>query len=173
MVLPRQSNRWEDSQTSVLAALNELEGWAYITHDDTIVVRPCDWIAPSNRGPLALYKNRGSYYDRARKVGAWLKGQGHRNPLNFNVHSPFLVDAGKYVEAARMVERLPAGFRASVYGNVYGLKTRKVIDPKVSNPGLTPPAGWPIWSLSDRSFERGLVGREVKQVLSDPGPYDG
>lgn len=172
-MLPRQPNRWEDSQASVLAALETVGGWAYITHDDNIVVRDVDWIAPSNRGPLSLYKNRGSYYDRARKIGAWLKGRGHHNPLNFNVHSPMLVDAERYVDAAAMVSHLPAGFRASVYGNIYGLKTRKVIDPKVSHPGMAPPAGWPIWSLSDRSFDRGLVGREVKRLLNDPGPYDG
>lgn len=171
-MLPKQANRWEDSQANVLAGLTVLGGWVYITHDDNIVVRDVDWIAPANRGPLSLYRNRGSYYDRARKIGAWLKTQGHRNPTNFNVHQPFLVNADRYLEASRLVAHIPAGFRQSVYGNLCALKTRRVVDPKVSNPAIMPQPNWPVWSLSDRSFERGLVGREVKRVLADPGPYD-
>lgn len=172
IVLPDQPNRWEDSQASILTGLAAVGGWAYIMHDDMIVSRPVEWIAPCNRGGLALYRNRGNYYDRARKVGAWLKSKGHREPLNFNVHVPFLVNADRYLDTAAMVSHLPAGFRASVYGNVLGLKTRRVIDPKVSHTGSMPHPSWPVWSLSDRSFEKGLVGRQVKKVLADAGPYE-
>lgn len=171
--LDKQVNRFDDAEANIRAGLaHRDEDWAYIFHDDMIVTRPVDWIAPSNRGLLSSYKGGGAYSQRAKKTAAWLRGQGIAMPVNFNIHLPFLVHVADYLWVVELASSVPAGFGISVYGNILELKTRKVIDPKVSHPGQRPHPSWPVWSLSDRSFKTGLVGRMVRDLFPTPGPYE-
>jgi hypothetical protein len=172
VVTKRLANRYEDGQQNVLAGLASVDGWAYISHDDIIVLRPVGVLLPAHRGPLSLYRRSGDYYRRAHAIDGWLRTQGIARPLNYNVHMPFLVDVARYLDAARQVEHLPAGFRQSVYGNLVGLKTRKVIDPKVVASGAKPHPSWPVISMSDRSFGRGYIGKVVRQTFPHPGRYE-
>jgi hypothetical protein len=169
--LDRQSSRFEDAEENIRAGLAQLGGWAYIMHDDMIVSRPVMVIFPSNRGLLASYRGGGAYYQRARHTATWLIGQGIATPVNFNIHLPFLVNADSYLTTVSAAP-VPAGFGLSVYGNLMGLRTRKVIDPKVTHPAGRPHPSWPVWSMSDRSFRQGLIGRTVRTLLPTPGPYE-
>lgn len=170
VIVDKKASRFDDAESNVRAALETVTGWAYILHDDMVVARPVAWIAPANRGVLSSYRGGGAYYQRARHVDAWLRRQGIRTPVNFNVHLPFLVNAGCYLETTS--NKVPSGFGLSVYGNLMGLKTRTVIDPKVTTPGSRPHPSWPVWSMSDRSFKTGLVGRMVRDGFPTPGPYE-
>jgi hypothetical protein len=169
LVRNRVSSRFDDAEANTRAGLSHVDGWAYIFHDDMVVARPVAWIAPSNRGVLA-YRGGGPYYQRAKQVNAWLRGQGIPTPVNYNVHLPFLVSADCYLAVTAVT--VPSGFSLSVYGNLMGLKTRKVIDPKVTTPGSRPHPSWPVWSHSDRSFRQGLVGRYVRDLYPTPGDYE-
>lgn len=169
---PQGPTRWDDSQANVLAGLAEAGEWAYITHDDIVVMRPVDVIVPGHRGPLALYPNRGDYYRRAHEVGAWLRTQGVATPLNFNVHQPFLAHGARYAELADRAAHLKAGFRASIYGNLIGLRARRVHDPKVIAAGARPHPSWAAISMGDKSFKQGYVGKVVRQMFPEPSPYE-
>ena len=166
----RKSGRFDDAEANVRAGLARVAGWAYIFHDDMVVARPVRWIAPANRGLLSSYRSGGAYYQRARQVDGWLRTQISRPAVNFNVHLPFLVTAGRYLELTDV--KLPTGFGLSVYGNLMGLRTRTVVDPKVTTPGSRPHPSWPVWSMSDRSFRSGLIGRMVRDLYPRPGPYE-
>jgi hypothetical protein len=171
ITLPKQANRHDDSQINVLTGLSKVSGWAYISHDDFVIVRPVDLIAPSHRGPLTLYRRHGDYYSRAARVSSWLYSKA-LPVLNYNVHMPFLADAGRYLDIAERVAHLPAGFRQSVYGNVVGLRAPRIFDPKVVPTGARPHPSWPVWATSDRSFSAGFVGREIRRLFPEPGPYE-
>jgi len=169
--LDRKASRFDDAEANIRAGLIAIDrDWVYIMHDDMVVVRPVTWIAPSNRGVLFSYRGDGHYYQRARQVGEWLRRQGIPTPVNHNVHLPFLVSRTCYL--ATTAVRVPNGFSLSVYGNLMGLRTRQVIDPKVTTPGSRPHPSWPVWSHSDRSFRSGLVGRMVRDLYPTPGPYE-
>lgn len=169
LVRNRIASRFEDAEANIRAGLGQLDGWAYILHDDMVVARPVAWIAPSNRGVLTSYRGGGAYYQRARQVAEWLRRQGSPT-INYNVHLPFLVSADRYLAVTAVT--VPAGFSLSVYGNLMGLRTRTVIDPKVTTPGSRPHPSWPVWSHSDRSFRQGLVGRMVRDGFPTPSPYE-
>lgn len=167
--LPKMSSRFDDAETNVRAALGAVDGWAYICHDDMIVTRPVGVILPANRGFLDNYRGHGAYYQRAKAVDVWLRGQGVTRPVNHNIHIPFLVRVDRYLELVS--PRLPTGFGLSVYGNLAGLRTRWVYDPKVTTPGAKPHPSWPVWSLSDRTLKAGLIGRMLRDLFPTPGPY--
>jgi hypothetical protein len=170
--LGRRSSRFDDAEANIRAGLAQVSGWAYICHDDMVVVRPVDWIAPANRGLLSSYRGHGAYFQRARAVNEWLRRQGILTPVNFNIHLPFLVDVARYAAQAEDTTHLPCGFGLSVYGNLSRLRTRTVTDPKVTTPGSRPHPSWPVWSLSDRSFKNGLIGRMLRDGFPTPGPYE-
>jgi hypothetical protein len=169
VICDRQGGRFDDAEANVRTGLGLVEGWAYIFHDDMVVARPVDWIAPSNRGLLSSYRGGGAYYQRARRVNEWLRRRGVPAPVNFNVHLPLLVSACRYVELTSLES---AGFGLSVYGNLMGLRTRTVIDPKVAATGSRPHPSWPVWSYSDRAFRSGLIGRMVRDRFPTAGPYE-
>jgi len=76
VVRDRDKNRYEDSERNVLAGLDLVQGWAYVTHDDCFVMRPVDYIAPAHRGPLGAIRGGTDYYKRARATAAWLAARG-------------------------------------------------------------------------------------------------
>ncbi len=136
-------------------------------------MRPVDWIRPAHRGPLALLRGGGEYHRRAKAVRLFLERWGIRDPLNFNVHLPALVDAPRYLELAVQASGVIPGYQLSVYGNLIGLKTSWVHDPKVIGTGEKPNPSWPVWATSDRSFRQGLIGRMIRDSFPNPGPYEG
>ena len=160
----------------MLAALGEVgDGWAYICHDDIFVVKPVDWVGPCVRGPLPHMVSRMSrnpYYKRADAARNWLVGRGIAKPWNYNVHVPFLCHAPTYLEIAAEAKGLPAGYRASLYGNLRRLPARRVPDPKVTSDGATPNARLACWSMSDGVWKQGLAGKLVRRGLPEPAPWE-
>jgi len=173
IVRDQDKNRYDDGQANVLTGLAHTDrDYAYIYHDDFIVTRPVDWIAPCHRGLLSDYRREGDYYRRAAVMRTYLVSQGVEHPQNFNMHLPFLVNTDTYLKIAEQTAHLPPGFRQSAYGNLAGLKTRFVYDPKVVAAGARPRSAWPVWSMSDRSFKSGYVGREVQRRFRTPSRYE-
>lgn len=172
ITLPKQPNRYDDNQQNTLSGLIAIDrDWAYISQDDIVIAKPVDFIAPTHRGSLGLYKGGGEWFRRGVEVGSWLQRHGYPT-LCYETHLPFLVDASIYVELAERVKHLPGGFRPTVYGNVRGLRAPRIHDPKVQPTGARPQPDWPVWATSDRSFRSGMVGKMIRQLFPDPGPYE-
>lgn len=169
--LPRQPGRYDDNQFNTLTGLAKLDGWAYISQDDIVIAQPVDFIAPTHRGALGLYRGGGEWYNRGRRIGSWLQQHGYPT-LCYETHLPFLVEADIYLELAERVAHLPGGFRPTVYGNVRGLRAPRIFDPKVVPTGATPNPRWPVWATTDRSFRVGAIGKMIRQRFPDPGPYE-
>lgn len=175
--LPRLSNRFDDSQTSVLTGLGLVGGWSYICHDDIFVMRPVEWVGPCVRGGLPVLpttQSRNPYYKRGNAARIWLNRQGVSRPLNYNVHVPFLCRSEEYLRVAAWAEEdgLPAGYRASLYANLKGLPARKVPDPKVISNGVTPNARTACWSMSNGAWDHGIAGKMVRRQLPEPAPWE-
>lgn len=177
--LPRLSTRFDDSQTSVLTGLAAVGGWSYICHDDIFVMRPVDWIGPCIRGGLpslaaSKHMGRNPYYKRGDAARRWLIERGVTQPLNYNVHVPFLCQTDEYLRIASMAADtgLMAGYRASLYGNLLRLPPRKVPDPKITSNGVKPNARMACWSMSDGAWSNGIAGKMVRRELTEPAPWE-
>lgn len=166
--LPRLPNRYQDSQTSILAGLEVAGRWAYLSNDDFFIMRPVDYVGPSHRGPLIRFtRGGGDYYRGGQAASAWLGRRGIREPMSYETHVPLLVRS----DLARECDAVP-GWLRTLYGNLWLPRTPMIYDPKVAGNGSNLGAGWVFVSTSDKAFSSGLVGRSIRKAFPDPGPYE-
>lgn len=104
------------------------------------------------------------YTKRLRYTASALR---HYGTLDYESHSPFLVDRQKGLEILRLFPR--AAFRSS-YGNYYHIGGELTTDGKITDMTTHPFSDFV--STSDRSFRQGIVGTDIRSRFIHPCKYE-
>lgn len=116
------------------------------------------------RGSSSLYTNR------VRKTNKWLLENNYSN-LNYCVHTPMLINRKKALPILKKFTDY--NFRA-LYGNIYNIGGIEKKDVKIVS--LTQDIDEEInkiyLSTKEKSFNRGLVGRRIKEMFPNKCKYE-
>jgi hypothetical protein len=108
-----------------------------LMNDDFFILKPVEKIENYIRGTIAdmiaKHPTKGGYYYHSlsdtKKV---MEAIGIDNPLDFEIHAPIIFNKDKLLTVMEMIQPDKAYSLRSCYGNMNGLKGKKVIDFKAS-----------------------------------------
>lgn len=102
---------------------------------------------------------------RAHRLGARL--------YSYELHVPMMMDRARAAAALQMYEGVDPFYIRTVYGNLARLGGARHCDVKVHHGDPTEwRAEWPYLSTSQRAFERGQVGRDIRDRFPVPSRYE-
>lgn len=175
----KYTNGWRNITT----ALRRLKVDRFVLfNDDFFVTRPITEVPTLHAGPLAKsmarekwYEKTGPYPTGARETARLLVEWGIDEPLDYELHVPFVIDRRLMSE---VLARARAGsshlplHRRTLYGNVYRIGGTEVRDCKVIKRFLGFPDDGPFVSTQDRAFNDGRIGRLLRAQFPTPSPYE-
>jgi hypothetical protein len=144
-------------------------------HDDYFIVKEVAHIPNYYKGSLDLIlsriKAKNRYIDNLAYTRDFLKEQGIKDPLCFDVHMPFIINRKKFLD---LVDRYPemAGLnKLSAYGNLYGLEGQLVRDVKVRgvNDGNL---DRPFISSNDHLFRRNRAMKKLRKQFAKKSRFE-
>lgn len=169
----RQSRgKWPNQEANIRAAClhPDVSDPFVMFNDDFFVIEPLDRVPVWHRGPIGerldKYASRTDEYPARMRATADYLGV---DALAYDaIHIPMTFHKQPLLD---VLDTIPDGvlFR-SVYGNRQQIGGTKHRDVKVAR-SRTVPAG-PLVSTSDGSFRRLPVGRHIRNLFPDPGPYE-
>jgi hypothetical protein len=101
-----------------------------LMNDDFFVIRRMDRIEPETLGTLSdAIKNHstkaGYYYQGLRKTHELIKQSGVENPLDYEAHTPMIIEKQKFLSLTDAVEWTEGYLHRSLYGNTFGVGGKK------------------------------------------------
>lgn len=150
----------------------------WLFNDDFFILNKIIDYTPIYDGTLTKLANkieatRGNpslYTKRVRKTNKWLLDHNYSN-LNYCVHTPMLINKKKALPLLK--EFTDYNFRA-LYGNIYNIGGVDREDVKIIS--LTQDIDKEInkvyLSTKEKSFNRGLVGRRIKELFPNKCKYE-
>jgi len=165
---PQDDTRYRNTTRAMVAACEhpDVSDPFILMNDDFYILRKTKNIPALNRGTVeevlaeyrAQYPNSDAYVDGMGATLERLREMGYENPLSYELHTPLVVDKAKMLEAIEAGSDLSVIHKRTMYGNLAGLRGRKIEDVKVRSPKDTIPRGT-FLSTVEQSFE------EVRPVL--------
>lgn len=178
-----QSSKWKNVRKMMKEAFqnNELTENIWIFNDDFFIMKPgLEDMPPQYNGELFAHINRVEQRHRGSQT-EWTKllrdlafalmyaGKGR---LNYEVHKPMLINRKK---ALVVLDKFPDvhGFRG-LYGNYWEIGGRSKHDMKclVLDYPIEKIKDWEFLSTQDESFERGTVGKYIKNQFPNKSRFE-
>lgn len=149
-------------------------------NDDFYVIRPTSEVPTLHRGPIEplLDKRRrrrsGASYNGGRADTFRLLHQlGYPDPIAYEpIHVPMRFTKSRLLETLEVGKSVPALHYRTLYGNQWSAGGTVHANVKVSDTAKGFPKGSAFVSTNTRSFERGEVGRLIRNLFPDPSPYE-
>lgn len=142
-------------------------------HDDMYVLQKITKIPVYHRGPyeevIEKYTRRfANYYIRRMRVtNHYLKTQGIKKPLCYELHVPFVFNKKKLMQL-ELDERFN---KLSLYGNTYKIGgIKKLKDVKVRNKEWLPTGKFA--SSHDNTFNRNKLGKTLREMFNEKSVYE-
>ncbi len=157
------SNKFNNIRLALTAAANHpsiSKNFVYM-NDDFFLIKPIKRLGNYNGGPLSdkITKYRqidptSRYLISLKKTMEYLRKSGIRNPIDYDIHVPMVINKKKFLEIAY----LPFQPR-SIYGNIYNITSAKMRDVKLYHKAS---------SMSDLSY----LGNEYPFISSEDKSFD-
>lgn len=172
-------NKWSMIRSSMYRAIEnpELTDDFFLFNDDFFVMKPF-------KGKFVNYVDKTLAWriEDLRKVHPWLnpygrtvykaneelKGLGIKEPMNFEVHLPMLMNKEL---VARSLNRCSSPQMRSIYGNINQVEWIQHDDVKVYDLESVPTDN-DFLSTNDETFSKGKVGEFIKGVFSYPSRWE-
>ena len=108
-----------------------------LMNDDFFILKPVSKIENYSRGMIADMISKhptqgGYYYHSLSDTKKVMEAIGIQEPLDFEIHAPIIFNKEKLLTVMEMIQPDKAYSLRSCYGNMFGLKAKKVIDFKAS-----------------------------------------
>ena len=118
----------------------------------------------SSRGKPSLYTNR------VRKTNKWLLDNDYNN-LNYCVHTPMLINRKQALPILKEFKN--HNFRA-LYGNIYSIVGVDIKDVKIVkiNEDIDKEINSVYLSTKEKSFNKGLVGKRIREMFPNKCKYE-
>lgn len=181
--VPQNRPKAENTYRNVLAAAShpEVSDDFVMLNDDFFAVEPTTWpqwnqgglARPSGLNTITARSDRSHRGGRAATFDLCVKWG--LPTVNYEGHCPFVFNKRRLLELAAKVDRdhkVAALHYRTLYGNYFDLGGEKVRDVKVGNMRDTWRPGQTWVSTSDKTFERGAVGKRIRSLFPDPSPYE-
>lgn len=180
----QHGTKHDNSTRNLLTACNvsAVSDTFLLMMDDVFITHPIDHVPVMHRGPAAdvlrMYELRfrrgGSpYVAGMRETYEWLRRHGHRDPISYELHTPLPVtkDGMKRAIQAGIGAGLRVPHKRTIYGNLEHIGGTRTCDVKIHTKEMRPVPG-PFVSTMDASFAGGWIGRYLREMFPDPGPYE-
>jgi hypothetical protein len=136
----RSYSPYEDVANKVMAVLQDDRiPDNYIWTSDDIYVTAKTEVKPLHGGLIPDQVGKG-YHNRAKlATKKWLQDKGIKNPLNYDIHVPMIINKQKRLEVHNLVKgsfRGTALFARTIYGNLYIEESEYYQDNKTKTPNL-------------------------------------
>lgn len=152
-------------------------------NDDFFVMKPMNDFKNMHRGKLIDHitrlENEGivkAYYQGMKRTYEILQEMGFKEPLNYSLHIPMIMNKQKWLEMWRELlkinlERKPVHLR-TFYGNYFKVGGRKMDDVKIANFEDEPTGKEAFLSSNDHSFVQGKMGEYVRERFPERCKYE-
>lgn len=150
-------------------------------NDDFFVMKPVVDFKNQHRGKLFDYISQFDPKPNGHKTATRLTYEvllrlGISEPINYELHTPMLMNRAKCLAAWREYLKVnPAGDPIqirSLYGNLYGIGGEEVPDVKIYGFDDQPTGEETYISTNDDTFVKGRVGEYVREQFSAPSRYE-
>jgi hypothetical protein len=142
-VQDKYTNKLQNAVRKIKAACNNyhITDRFILMNDDFFIMKKVSeikyWSKGSLKGSMARHKTKGGYYYKAiKETKELLEGMGIKNPTDYEIHAPIIIEKTKFLEIDKKMNLEEKGllFR-SIYGNLTGAKRDVVPDVKIFNIG--------------------------------------
>ena len=172
-------DKWSKIRSSMYKAIEEpeLTDDFFLFNDDFFVMKPfkgkfinyvdktLEWRIEDLRKDFLWLKPYGRTLLKANEE---LKGLGIRQPMNFEVHLPMLMNKEM---VARSINRCSSPQMRSIYGNISQVEYIQHDDVKVYDLESVPEDS-DFLSTNDSTFRDGKVGQFIRGVFSNPSRWE-
>lgn len=170
--------KWHNQELNLRAACEHpaVSDPFVLFNDDFFVLRPTVDVPALHGGPIVdvIAARRGS--------GEWMRRLRHTadhcgpDALAYDaIHVPMVLRKQRTIQVLDEIADRPMLFR-SVYGNRWRIGGRRHPNVKVTRAkgdlAADEAAGWRFVSTADGSFARSPIGRRLRSMFPDPGPYE-
>lgn len=136
-----------------------------LMNDDFFITRKMSEIKPWSKGSLKASEARhntkkGYYYAAIRQTRKFLEEAGIKNPIDFEIHAPIIIDKNKFLEIDKKFNMEESGllFR-SIYGNMTNAKGEPIKDVKIFGK----------YPFSPEKYKNHKIISTDNKVVLDPG----
>lgn len=171
-----EQNKYRRVALNILAGAEfpKTSDWFMLFNDDMFVLDPMNELMPFHRGNLIEFITSGAM-DNAPKQRESIMltynaliHAGIKSPLNYELHMPMimsrfgLLDLIPVLQTMRL-EKSPIQLR-SFYGNMHHIGGEQIEDTKIAhNDRFSYQEYFPVISTTERSFNHGLAGEEIRE----------
>lgn len=142
--------------------------------DDIYFLQPVNEIKNHHRGllgPLVEEEVGGSYRQQRREAYEYLLSLGIKNPLNYDLHIPIVINKHKMLEVLKDL-RVGHSHKRSIYGNIVGLEGEFMNDVKIHGKDSRDFDAMTYLSTNADAFALGPAGKYLKQRFKEPSIYE-
>lgn len=149
-------------------------------NDDFFVMKRIDDFKVQHRGKLIDYlktlRKENGHHAATEVVYDTLQKLGIKDPINYELHTPMLMNRTKLLEAWRQHLKLnpnsPPTQLRSLYGNLYNVGGEEIPDVKVYGFEEMPNGSETYISTNDDSFAQGKIGEYLRAYFMEPCKYE-
>jgi hypothetical protein len=152
-----------------------------LMNDDFYIMKPLDELPTLNRGPLddviEEYRAMGAkaYLKTMERTRDFLLDLGYTNLLSYELHTPMLMNRQKWLDMWQLVNEHPELqplHTRTLYGNMYNVGGDSIKDVKVYDYETCIDPDATFLSTENVVFDLGKVGKELKELFTDPSEYE-
>lgn len=160
--------KWHALLADLHTACEHLSGRKLLLMDDDFYVLAKGPVPMLHAGPLNdhVARTAGSYQRSLSATWVYLREQGVKEPLSYELHLPMPIDATRMAGILAPVRGQPLQAR-TLYGNLAHAKGRQVVDVKVRRGDPVPAGPWLSSAVFDASMER-----VIRRALPQRGAYE-
>lgn len=172
--------KWEKARSSMLKVCSNphVPDKFWLFNDDFFVLKPVESEEPFFGGTLHdhilhiehRYNDKHTGYTRALRYCESTLNDSDLPTFDYALHVPMLIEKEKMLAALESFPDCPM-FR-SLYGNYASIGGSQHDDVKIFNVSDMIPDGADYVSTSDESFQRGKVGKQIRDMFPDMCRYE-
>lgn len=172
--------KWEKARSSMLKVCSNphVPEKFWLFNDDFFVLKPVESEKPFFGGTLHdhilhvehRYNDKHTGYTRALRYCELTLSESDLTTFDYALHLPMLIDKQKMLEALETFPDCPM-FR-SLYGNYASIGGSQHDDVKIVDMTETIPNDCDYVSTSNSSFDRGIVGKQIRSMFPDMCRYE-
>lgn len=180
-----EQNKYRRVSLNILAGAEfpKTSDWFVLFNDDMFVLDPMNELAPFHRGTIIHFITSGEMADAPKQRDSMLmtynalKHAGIKGPLNYELHMPMVMSRHGLLDLIPVIKTMrlqdaPIQLR-SFYGNMHHVGGEQMEDVKIKhNDRFSYQPYFPVISTTERSFNNGLAGEEIRERFKNKCHYE-